>query len=279
VARAERGGDSVEATGQPPDQTADRQATAAPARALQLLRRLRPAKIRNGLRRRWFEYRLERTKLAPAPGVREMGSKYGGWVMPAELIGRSWLCYCVGAGGDVSFDVELMRDYGATVRAFDPVERSVVSAREEAAGNPRFSAHMVALAAEDGPVRMQITHDPGSASVSAAGLYESDRFTEVPGRTLSSLMAEYGDERIELLKIDIEGAEYDVLPTLDLAAAGVKLFAVQLHHNGSVGQARALIRRLRDAGYVPVGCRSAVKLTFAHRDLLAGADAARGTAA
>lgn len=236
-----------------------------------LLRRLRPAKIRNGLRRRWFEHALERTRLTGAPGVRRMGSSYGGWMIPTELVGRSWTCYCVGAGGDVTFDLELIRDYGATVRAFDPVERSVQAAREDARDAEGFTAHVVALAAHDGPLRMQQTHDPGSASLSAAGLYESQLFTEVPGRTLASLMDELGDRRVDLLKVDIEGAEYDVLPTLDLPAVGVKIFAVQLHHNGTVAQARALIERLRGAGYEPVACKPAVKMTFARRDLLEAA--------
>jgi hypothetical protein len=31
-------------------------------------------------------------------------------------------------------------------------------------------------------------------------------------------MAELGDERIDLLKIDIEGSAYELLPTLDLRA-------------------------------------------------------------
>ena len=81
-------------------------------------------------------------------------------------------------------------------------------------------------------------------------------------------MDELGDDRIDLLKLDIEGAEYEVLPTLDLRELGVKVFAVQLHHNGSVRQARALVARLREQGYEPVACRPAVKLTFALRELL-----------
>jgi len=48
----------------------------------------------------------------------------------------------------------------------------------------------------------------------------------------------------------------------------VKVFAVQLHHTGSVRDARRLIAELADQGYEPVACRSAVKLTFAHIDLL-----------
>jgi hypothetical protein len=81
-------------------------------------------------------------------------------------------------------------------------------------------------------------------------------------------MAELGDERIDLLKVDVEGSEYGLLPTLDLPALGVKVFAVQLHHTGSVGEARELIASLASQGYDPVACRPAVKLTFAHRDLL-----------
>lgn len=233
------------------------------------LRKLRPQKIRNAIRRRWFERRLERTALTPAPGVMHLGSAYGGWMIPTGLLERSWLCYSVGAGGDISFDLELIARYGARVRAFDPVADYVDAALKQADGEPLFSVHQAAIATQDGPLRVQVTHDHSSRSVSAAGLYESDVFLELPGRTLRSLMDELGDPQIDLLKLDVEGAEYEVMPTLDLRALGVKVFAIQLHHTGSVRAARALIARLREQGYEPVGCKPAVKLTFARTDLLA----------
>jgi len=232
------------------------------------LRKLRPAKVRNALRRRRFEYQVPRMQFSDAPGLIDLGTSYGGWTVPVELIEPSWVCYCVGAGGDISFDLELIRRYGVEVRTFDPVADYVESAQQQGAAEPRFSARQAAIATVDGPIRMQVTHDPQSRSVSAAGLYESEDFIEVPGRTLPSLMAELGDERIDLLKLDIEGAEYEVLPTIDMRALGVKVFAAQLHHTGSVGEARALIAGLDEQGYEPVACRSAVKVTFALRDLL-----------
>jgi len=232
------------------------------------LRKLRPAKVRNALRRRRFEYQVPRMQFSDAPGLIDLGTSYGGWTVPVELIEPSWVCYCVGAGGDISFDLELIRRYGVEVRTFDPVADYVESAQQQGAAEPRFSARQAAIATVDGPIRMQVTHDPQSRSVSAAGLYESEDFIEVPGRTLPSLMAELGDERIDLLKLDIEGAEYEVLPTIDMRALGVKVFATQLHHTGSVGEARALIAGLDEQGYEPVACRSAVKVTFALRDLL-----------
>jgi FkbM family methyltransferase len=232
------------------------------------LHKLRPAKVRNALRRRRFEYQIPRLDFHDAPGVLELGSTYGGWMVPGGLIEPSWICYCVGAGGDISFDLELIRRYGVRVRAFDAVDEYVRLAAEQGQAEPRFSAHQAAIATSDGPLRMQITHDPKSRSVSSAGLYESGDFVELPGRTLASLMAELGDERIDLLKLDIEGGEYQVLPTLDLRAMGVKVFATQLHHTGSVRDARGVITRLHEQGYEPVACCTVVKLTFVDRDLL-----------
>ncbi len=232
------------------------------------LGKLRPSKISNAVRRRWFEHRLERTPLSAAPDVIELGTPYGGWLVPAGLIEPSSLCYCVGAGGDISFDLALIERYDATVRAFDPVPEYAQAARAQAGEEPRFSIHEAAIALADGPLRVQVTHDPSSQSVSAAQLYESAAFVELPGRTLRSLMDELGDDHIDLLKLDIEGAEYEVLPTVDLRELGVKVFAVQLHHNGSVSAARRLIAHLRKGGYEPVACRPAVKLTFARSDLL-----------
>lgn len=255
---------SPHSTGEHPRSTAAQ----AGRRTTSTLHKLRPSKVRNALRRRWFERQMPHLDLRETPGLVDLGSPYGGWTIPGALIEPAWVCYCVGAGGDISFDMELIGRYGVTVRSIDAVADYVTSALEQAGGDPRLSAYQAAIAVTDGPVRMQVTHDPNSQSVSSAGLYESARFIEVPGRTLPSLMAEIGDERIDLLKLDIEGGEYALLPTLDLRALGVKVFATQLHHTASVREARKLIAELRDAGYEPVACRSAVKIAFARRELI-----------
>ena len=235
--------------------------------ALAGLRKLRPAKVRTAIRRRWFEHRLSRLPLHSTPSLVDLGSAYGGWIMPGALIEPSWICYSVGAGGDISFDLELIARYGVTVRAFDAVAGYVEEAAAQAAEEPRFSARQAAITIEDGPVLMQVTHDPQSRSVSPTHLYESSESIELPGRSLRSLMTELGDARIDLLKLDIEGGEYRLLSALDLRALGVKVFATQLHHTGSVREAHALIARLGEQGYDPVACHPAVKLTFVAREL------------
>jgi FkbM family methyltransferase len=228
-----------------------------------LARRLRPAKVRSALRRRVFEWRLGRLRIEPGPEIIELGTSYGGWKIPRHAVAEGEICYCIGTGDDISFDLELIRRYGAVVRAVDPVEAYGAAAIEAAAGEPRFTFRQAAVTTRDGPIRMQRHHEAASKSLSAAGLYDTDEWLEVDGRTIPSLMREFGDDHIDLLKIDVEGIEYELVPTLDLAGLGVRVFAIQLHHTGSVRDALLLIDGLRRQGFRLVAQRPAVTLTFA----------------
>ena len=228
-----------------------------------LARKLRPAKIRSAIRRRVFEWRLARLRIEAGPPTVELGTAYGGWSIPEGAVREGQICYSIGAGGDISFDLDLIRRYGAIVRAVDPVEAYGAAALEAAAGDPRFSFRRAAVATRDGLIRMQTHHEADSESLSAAGLYDTDEWVEVDARTIPSLMREFGDDRIDLLKVDVEGSEYELVPTLDLTGLGVRVFSIQLHHTGSVRDALGLIDGLRRQGFRLVAQRPTVKLTFA----------------
>jgi len=233
--------------------------------------KLRPGKVRSALARRWFERELGRTPLSGRGEPVALGTPYGGWMAPAALIQPGWICYCIGAGADISFDLELIERFDVRVQSVEPVEHYVRAARAAAAAageEPRFAAYRAAIATTDGPLRMQRTHNPEGHALSSANLFETHEFEEVPGRTLASLARELGHPRIDLLKLDIEGGEYDVIPALDLEALQIKALAVQLHHNRGVSAARRLIAQLDARGFEPVAIKPAVKLTFARRDLL-----------
>ncbi len=224
--------------------------------------KLRPAKVRSAVSRRWFEWRLGNLPLEPGPPVVSLGSAYGGWRVPDPPVAADAVCYCVGSGNDVSFDLALIERYSAHIRAIEPVTAYRPTLERAAAADDRFRFRSAALAASDGPIRMQTHHEGQSSSLSAAGLYDSDQWSEVPGLTLASLMAGFGDDRIALLKIDVEGLEYELVPGLDLVALGVTVFSVQLHHTRPVSEARSLIAGIRGQGFRLVAQRPVVKLTF-----------------
>ena len=241
-------------------------------RVLAFVRKLRPRKIATAVRRRWFEWRMPKLPRVPVEGLVSLGSTYGAYTVPGNHIRSGWLCYCVGTGADVTFELELIRRWDARVRSFEAVPHYVDHVRSQVGGQPGLTVDQAALAGSDGPVRMQVTHVSGSQSASAADLYDTNMYIEVPGRTLQSLMAEYGDSQIDLLKIDIEGLEYELLPTLDLKSLGVKVLCVQLHHTASVRHAKQLLSLLKTAGYELVACAGVVKLTFVRNSLLQGRD-------
>jgi FkbM family methyltransferase len=222
---------------------------------MQLKKLLHPKKLRAALQRRWFGRRMSRVPTEPYPRLVELGSDWGGWTVPDDLIDESWTCYCVGAGSDVSFDLALIERYGARVRCIDPFHVFLEQAERQADGDPRITFHEAALATQDGPLRMYGAEDAASGALSATNLYRTERVVTKPGRSLPSLMAELGDERVDLLKLDIEGSEYDILPALDLPSLGVRTLCVELHHSRPVREARKQLDALRAQGYRLVSCK------------------------
>lgn len=228
-----------------------------------VFRKLRFSKVKSGLRRRWFSFAVRRFPTRPFAGsLVDAGTHYGGWLIPPS-VDAAWTCYCVGMGGDVSLEQYLL-EKGAVVRSVDPVDRFVREARDAFGASDRFSAHLAAVATFDGTIQMQHHHEEQSSSLTAARLYDAtpDAPVEVPAVTLESLRQAEGDSRIDLLKLDIEGLEYDVVPQLDLRALGVRVFCVQVHHNKSVRSARRLVQTIEAQGYRYVGERHVSKLTF-----------------
>ncbi|MBJ7331707.1 MAG: FkbM family methyltransferase [Solirubrobacteraceae bacterium] len=210
---------------------------------------LRPAKIANAARRRVFERSLARAPIESRMPMVHLGTGYGGWWIPADTVTADWCCYSVGTGADVSFDVELLQRYGARVRAFDPYPRFGEMALEAAGHDPRYSFHPYAITAGDGPIELFGRQDEEAGSVSAVNLYGTRQAFVRSGRSLPSLMHEFGDNTVELLKLDVEGSEYEVLPTLNLDTMGTLVLCVELHHNESAGRARALLDDLRIRGF------------------------------
>lgn len=230
-----------------------------------------PSRLRSAIRRRRFQWSLRRFPRRDCPGLVELGSDYGGWVVPADLVQPTWTCYCVGAGSDVSFEVELLK-LGPEVRSFDPFEFFRDYALRETDGSPRFSFLVCAVAPEDGPITMYGRQDEIGGSVSGVNLYGVQRRFEKPGRSIPSLMREFGDDTIELLKLDIEGMEYELLEAIEPSSYGTVVLCVEFHPTDNEGAAdvRAWVERLRGDGYELVHCKHGTDLTFVAATVLDG---------
>jgi FkbM family methyltransferase len=222
---------------------------------------LRPVKWRNAARRRVFRHRLSRA-VQPQGGVPTtyLGTDFGGWPVPLHALDAHAVAYSVGAGGDVSFDVELLRRTGCEVHSFDP---TLGAARHVAqVGEPRLAFHRLAIWTYDGEVEMFEAANPDNMALSIPNLQNTRTSLTVPCRTIETIRRELGHEHIDLIKLTVDGGEYELVPTLDLDQWGTRVLVVAFQHNEPAAHALELIERLGARGYEPVARKGPNGFTF-----------------
>lgn len=180
------------------------------------------------------------------------GGGYGGWELDASRLNARSVVYSAGVGTDVSFDVSLMGTYGLTVHAFDPTPG--IDDWVEAQGlSKEFVLHSCGLAGRDADVPFFPPTREGYQSFSMVrrgGITEAS--ATVPVRRVSTLMASLGHTRLDLLKMDIEGAEYEVLRSLVEDEIYPTQILVEFHHRYreiGISRTKRALRSLRNRGY------------------------------
>ena len=144
--------------------------------------------------------------------IERHGGDYGGWNVPADLIDRDWIVYSFGVGEDVSFDISLIEKHGCTVHAFDPTPKAVAFAGSLSNRNFRF--YPVGIWSSDTVIRLYDPAEPHHVSYSALNLHRKSTYIEAQVKTLRTLSEELGHDRIDLIKMDVEGAEQVVIPNM-----------------------------------------------------------------
>lgn len=143
-----------------------------------------------------------------------LGSARGAWVIPAHGIRRGAICYCAGCGEDISFDLSLITRFGAQVWAFDPTPRSIRHVHQVACHISQYHFSPIGLWSSEKVLEFFAPQDPAHVSHSVVNLQNTSHSFSAPVSRLSRIMASEGHSRIALLKLDIEGAEYEVLRTI-----------------------------------------------------------------
>jgi FkbM family methyltransferase len=167
-------------------------------------------------------------------------------VRTAELTPKS-IIYSAGVGDNIAWDLAMIDRFGVTVHAFDPTPMCIKWIDDQSLP-PRFRFQPVGLAARDGLAQFRVprrgfnfTPDTGGGVTITA-----------PVRRLSTLMRELGHDHLDVLKLDIEGSEYDVLADLLGEPIPVRQLLVEFHHNFPTipfARTEATVRALSAAGY------------------------------
>ncbi len=182
--------------------------------------------------------------------------KDGGWWFAPEGFGRETIVYSLGVGDEVDFDLSIINQYGVEVFAFDPTPNSI-DLLDASKLPERFHFYPWAVTAKDGSLRFypRLKKDGSKSDVMFTMIPEEetkDDVIEVPAFSLATIVQKLGHDRIDVLKMDIEGAEYEVLEGLLESPVLPTQLLVEFHHRfveNGLERTYDIVSRLRNVGY------------------------------
>jgi FkbM family methyltransferase len=183
---------------------------------------------------------------------KRFGSEYGGWEVAYEYLNKDSIVYSFGVGEDASFDIALIEKYGLTIHAFDPTPRSIEWVKRQNFP-PNFVMHTYGIANFDGKAFFYPPENPEHVSHTILRRVETqNNAITVPVKRLSTIMRELGHDHIDVLKMDVEGAEYNVIEDMKYSKIRPKQILVELHHrfpNASIRYTKKAYATLKKMGY------------------------------
>jgi FkbM family methyltransferase len=179
------------------------------------------------------------------------GTEYGGWYIKKNSINENSIIYSFGVGEDISFDLSIIHKYGANIYAFDPTPKSINWVSKQNVSE-KFHFLDYGISDIDGVVTFFAPDNSSYVSYTTIpGVYKSTP-SEFHVKKLTTIIHELGHNRIDVLKMDIEGTEYKVIDDLVRTKIKPTQILIEFHHRfEGIGFKATLeaIRKLNEYGY------------------------------
>jgi len=186
---------------------------------------------------------------------RWLGNLYGGFYVAPQLVSSSSIVYSFGIGEDISFDLTLSNLTGCTIHCFDPTPKSLTWLGKQSASQlSKIIVHPYGIAQKthQGTFYLPKNKEHISGSIIEQTAVDENDFIDVPLKSLSDIMLDLGHDHIDVLKMDIEGAEYEVIQGLVKSNIKIGQILIEFHDRlfpkDPLISARSVML-LRDAGY------------------------------
>ncbi len=184
------------------------------------------------------------------------GNKYADWTFCPNEINEDSILYSFGVGEDISFDLQMIESFRVHVHAFDPSPDSIRWMENQKVPG-KFHFYPFGLAHEDGNVSFTEPADPGLRSLRMTDPGQQDVQMETTHNLqvhrLPTILGKLGHDRIDILKMDIESAEYKVITDIISSPVPILQVLIEFHHrfeNIGIQQTKKAIASLNAAGYM-----------------------------
>jgi len=182
------------------------------------------------------------------------GSTYGGWPIINGELDSTTTILSIGLGEDISFDLAVIKEFDCSVAGFDPTPKSLAWLQQQSLPTT-FTFYPVGIASKDGIAEFYAPKNPEHVSFSSTPTLGKEG--QIPVRAevmrLETLLKKFDLPIPDVLKMDIEGFEYDVIVDILKGEIRPKQMLIEFHHNiySDYGKTHTqdAVKMLHDAGY------------------------------
>jgi len=179
--------------------------------------------------------------------------QYGGFCVHTDTLHAESIVYSIGIGKDISFDQELIKTFGCKVFGYDPTPKSIAWVTKNV-NDKQFKFFDFGIAKVSGKQSFFLPENKNYVSGSIKPIKGVDRQNKevLQFKTLKAAMELNNHTQIDLLKMDIEGAEYEVIDHFLKHKIAIKQFVVEFHpHMEKDGKKKTkkAIKLLENAGF------------------------------
>ncbi|CAN8062848.1 unnamed protein product [Agarophyton chilense] len=217
---------------------------------------------------------LPHTRTCDCINVIRRGDDYGGWTMCTPRYSlKNTIIYTIGIGRNIKWDEAMMNQFGTIHHGWDPTP----TAHDFFSKRPipdRFVFHRVGLASYDGDLKLKLPEGNGDSYtvMEQKGTAQEGKVGVYPVLKLETMMRQNGHRHLAVLKIDVEGAEFDVIRdwherSVDLSTDQMLIeFHARYFEKGDEMVCRA-VRDMDDLGFMLVH-KTKLEYTFAKKRLI-----------
>jgi FkbM family methyltransferase len=181
------------------------------------------------------------------------GNTYGGFYLCPELLDENSIIYSFGIGEDISFDNAIIKNHNSNVFGFDPTPKSINWVKSQKV-NDKFHFYEFGISDKSGFVEFYLPKNPEHVSGSIITQKNIDimKKVNVEMKSLGDIMNELGHKHIDVLKMDIEGSEYDVIEDILDSKILITQILIEFHdrffENGNY-KSKEVIKKMNRRGY------------------------------
>lgn len=144
------------------------------------------------------------------------GTCYGSWTYNPRHLDSGSIIYSVGIGEDTSWDEHMIKTFGLHIWGFDPTPRAARYVRSNTNLKGNFTFIAEGLSKVSGWRDFDFPTNRRHVSLRESSNSSSSPKIRLKVNTLDKWMQRFGHSFLDVLKLDIEGSEYEVLNALIL---------------------------------------------------------------